>query len=191
MAVAIHGAFGCNSEWSYLLTVTNGDGGDSIRNVHRPVRTSDNLAFSGRLKLGVPEHRSATKRVPCATRPATGTVRLALWGYYYADRADNAAVRNDLRQPPATVSIWRWATVAGHLHGVPTTGARTSSLPVTPASTRQRTWLQLGYHFPGTAWEIAARYRLVRQLTTRSALGAVQQLPPLVQRLRSLSSLSA
>ncbi|MEZ6028015.1 MAG: hypothetical protein R3E85_17770 [Planctomycetota bacterium] len=32
----IHGAFGCNSEWSYMLAVTNGDGGDSIRNVPRP-----------------------------------------------------------------------------------------------------------------------------------------------------------
>ncbi|MFM8278926.1 MAG: hypothetical protein ACKN9R_01050, partial [Candidatus Limnocylindrus sp.] len=29
----VHGTLGCNSEWSYMVAVTNGDGGDSIRNV--------------------------------------------------------------------------------------------------------------------------------------------------------------
>ncbi|MFM8279001.1 MAG: hypothetical protein ACKN9R_01430, partial [Candidatus Limnocylindrus sp.] len=41
----VHGTLGCNSEWSYMVAVTNGDGGDSIRNVW-DVRTDDNLAYS-------------------------------------------------------------------------------------------------------------------------------------------------
>jgi hypothetical protein len=46
--ILIHGGFGCSNEWSYMLSVTNGDGGDSIRNV-LDHRTSDNLAFGGRV----------------------------------------------------------------------------------------------------------------------------------------------
>ena len=82
----IHGAFGCQNEWSYMLSVTNGDGGDSIRNV-LDITTSDNLAFGGRLNWAFLNpsgyQEGATRQNTCSWYGELG-----VWAFYYADRFD-------------------------------------------------------------------------------------------------------
>ena len=153
MAVAIHGAFGCNSEWSYLLTVTNGDGGDSIRNV-LDQRSSDNLAFSGRLNWAflapIGYQEGALRNASCQWYGELGA-----WGYYYADRNDNAAVRQISDATRFGLDL------AMGYGGFTFTGAYTigSDENAGGASLDTAAFLaQIGYHFQGTAWEIAARY---------------------------------
>ena len=149
----IHGAFGCNSEWSYMLAVTNGDGGDSIRNV-LDHRSSDNLAFSGRLNWAFAKpigyQEGALAQETCGLYGEIGA-----WGFYYADRADK----------PHTVFA-DWTTygvdVALGWGGFSFTGAYTMATGAdyifTGTDLDLTMWLaQIGYHFPGTAWEIAAR----------------------------------
>ncbi|MDJ0973518.1 MAG: porin [Planctomycetota bacterium] len=152
----IHGAFGCDGEWSYMLAVTNGDGGDSIRNV-LDHRTSDNLAISGRLNwafLGAIGYEEGALR-----QQTCGWVgELGLWAHYYADRRDkphqslgdvlNAGI--DLALGYGGFSF----TGAFGIHQVNDADVGTFAGDDFEATT----WLaQIGYHFPGTAWEIAAR----------------------------------
>jgi hypothetical protein len=150
--VAFHGVFGCNSEWSYLVTVTNGDGGDSIRNVIDQ-RTSDNLAFSGRLNwaflapIGYTE--GALRNATCQWYGELGA-----WAYYYADRTDN---------PHTTVTdATRFGLdLAMGYGGFTFTGAYTLITNENAAGNNLDSTAflaQLGYHFQGTAWEIAARW---------------------------------
>jgi len=84
--VLFHGAFGCASEWSYILGVTNGDGGDSIRNVLDP-RTSDGLAYSARINWAfldpVGYQEGALDFTTCTWYGEVGA-----WGYFYGDRTD-------------------------------------------------------------------------------------------------------
>ncbi|MDA1195117.1 MAG: porin [Planctomycetota bacterium] len=150
--VAFHGVFGCNNEWSYLLTVTNGDGGDSIRNVIDQ-RTSDNLAFSGRLNwaflspIGYTE--GALRNSTCQWYGELGA-----WGYYYADR-------DDLPHTQITDSIRYGVDLAMAYGGFSMTAAYSLSSDENAGNANLDTaafLVQLGYHFPGTAWEIAARY---------------------------------
>ena len=150
--VAFHGAFGCNNEWSYLITATNGDGGDSIRNVIDQ-RTSDNLAFSGRLNwaflapIGYTE--GALRNGTCQWYGELGA-----WGYYYADRTDNPHVT-------VTDATRFGVDLAMGYGGFTFTGAYTliTNENAAGANLDSTAYLaQLGYHFPGTAWEIAARY---------------------------------
>jgi len=150
--VAFHGVFGCNSEWSYLITVTNGDGGDSVRNV-LDQRTSDNLAFSGRLNwaflapIGYTE--GALRNGTCQWYGELGA-----WAYYYADRTDNPHV--------TVVDATRFGLdLAMGYGGFTFTGAYTliTNENAAGANLDSAAFLaQLGYHFPGTAWEIAARW---------------------------------
>ena len=166
---AIHGAFGCNSEWSYLLTVTNGDGGDSIRNVI-DTRTSDNLAYSGRLNWAflspVGYQEGALRNSTCNWYGEIG-----VWGYYYADRADRAHVQ-------ISDSTRYGADLALGYGGFSFTAAYNAGTDEFIAGDVDHSayLVQLGYHFPGTAWEIAARYDAYDS-DNAAALGAFQQMP--------------
>ncbi|MDJ0973517.1 MAG: porin [Planctomycetota bacterium] len=152
----VHGAFGCDGDWSYMVAVTNGDGGDSIRNV-LDHRSSDNLAFSARLNwafLGAIGYEEGALR-----QQTCGWVgELGIWGHYYADRRDkphqslgdvlNAGV--DLALGYGGFSF----TGAFSIHEISDADLGVAS----PDDVEAFTWLaQVGYHFPGTAWEIAAR----------------------------------
>ncbi|MEZ6028017.1 MAG: porin [Planctomycetota bacterium] len=149
----IHGAFGCNSEWSYMLAVTNGDGGDSIRNV-LDHRSSDNLAFSGRLNWAFAKpigyQEGALAQETCGLYGEIGA-----WGFYYADRIDKAHTTvSDATRYGVDVALG-WG-------GFSFTGAYTigtdSDLFGGTTDLDYTAWLaQIGYHFPGTAWELAAR----------------------------------
>ena len=149
---ALHGVFGCNNEWSYLFTVTNGDGGDSIRNVIDQ-RTSDNLAFSGRLNWAflnpIGYQEGALRNSTCNWYGEFG-----VWGYYYADRDDAPHVQ-------ITDAIRFGADLALGYGGFSFTGAFTLGSDENAAGGQvdyTAYLVQLGYHFPGTAWELAARY---------------------------------
>ena len=149
----IHGAFGCNSEWSYMLAVTNGDGGDSIRNV-LDHRTSDGLAFSGRLNWAFAKpigyQEGALAQETCGLYGEIGA-----WGFYYADRFDKPhTVVADCTRYGVDLALG-WG-------GFSFTGAYTLGTDADVfGSTNDvdyTAWLaQIGYHFPGTAWELAAR----------------------------------
>ena len=150
--VAFHGVFGCNSEWSYLLTVTNGDGGDSIRNVIDQ-RTSDNLAFSGRLNwaflapIGYTE--GALNNQSCQWYGELGA-----WAYYYADRFDgpHTQVTDAVRFGLDLAMAYGGFTLNAAFNITNDENAAGAKLDTTSYL------VQLGYHFPGTAWEIAGRY---------------------------------
>ena len=150
--VAFHGVFGCNNEWSYLFTVTNGDGGDSIRNVIDQ-RTSDNVAFSGRLNwaflapIGYTE--GALNNQSCQWYGELGA-----WGYYYADR-------DDLPHTQITDAVRFGLDLAMGYGGFTLNAAFNISSDENAGGASMDTTsylIQLGYHFPGTAWEIAGRY---------------------------------
>jgi hypothetical protein len=149
---ALHGAFGCNNEWSYLLTVTNGDGGDSVRNI-LDYRTSDNLAFSARLNWAflnaIGYQEGALRQQTCQWYGEVGA-----WGYYYADRRDLAHTH--------VADSWRaGADLALGYGGFSFTGGITlgEDSPAAGTGFEHLAYLaQLGYHFPGTAWELAVRY---------------------------------
>jgi hypothetical protein len=148
----IHGGFGCSNEWSYMLSVTNGDGGDSIRNVidHR---TSDNLAFGGRVNWAfmapIGYEEGALRQQTCQWYGELGA-----WGFYYADRLDKP------HESVGDMTVWGldlamgyggWSFTAAY-------SAYSSADADLSADIDGTSWLaQLGYHFPGTAWEVAAR----------------------------------
>ncbi|MDJ0973160.1 MAG: porin [Planctomycetota bacterium] len=152
--VAVHGSFGCDNEWWYCLYVVNGDGGDSVRNV-LDHRTSDNLAYGARLNWAFLEpigyEEGALRQQTCKWYGEVG-----LWGFYYADRTD---------KPHTTVkdAIRYGIDLALGYGGFSFTGAFTMATDEDVggggADIDYTAYLaQLGYHFPGTAWEIAARY---------------------------------
>ena len=150
----IHGSFGCDNEWSYILSVTNGDGGDSIRNV-LDVRTSDNLAYGLRINWAflkpIGYQEGALRQDTCSWFGEFG-----VWANYYADRTDKLhTIQRDALRFGADLAL-------GY-GGFSMTGAFTIGTDETIGGGNgtdidYTAWLvQLGYHFPGTAWEIAAR----------------------------------
>ena len=167
--LALHGAFGCKNEWSYLVTVTNGDGGDSIRNVI-DVRTSDNLAYSARLNWAflnpIGYQEGALRNSTCNWYGEVGA-----WAYYYADRSDRAHVTtSDALRYGIDVALGYggWSFTAAYNVG---------SDDFTTGTVDHAAYLvQLGYHFPGTAWELAARYDAYDS-DNPSGVAALQQMP--------------
>jgi hypothetical protein len=150
--VGFHGNFGCNGEFSYLVTVTNGDGGDSIRNV-LDNRTSDNLAYSARLNWAflnpIGYQEGALRQQTCEWYGELGG-----WVYYYADRADRAHTQH-------TDALRYGVDLALGYGGFSLTAAASFGSDENAAGNDldySAFLAQLGYHFPGTAWEIAARW---------------------------------
>jgi hypothetical protein len=149
----VHGMFGCDNEWGYLISVTNGDGGDSIRNV-LDHRTSDNLAYSIRLNWAfldaIGYEEGALRQKTCQWYGELGA-----WAFYYADRVDKThlAVYDSLAWGLDLALGWGGFSLTAAWSSCEFAGS-----DVLPDDTEVTTWLvQLGYHFPGTAWEIAAR----------------------------------
>ena len=155
--VMLHGAFGCDNEWSYMFAITNGDGGDSLRNVINQ-DTSDNLAFSARVNWAflkpIGYQEGALNADTCGWYGELGA-----WGFYYADRTDNPHTTH------ADSLRWGLDLALGY-GGWSFTGAfsmvNDSDIPAGAGLTNDvdaTAYLaQLGYHFPGTAWEVAVRY---------------------------------
>jgi len=149
----VHGVFGCNNEFSYMVAVTNGDGGDSIRNVLDHT-TSDNLAFSGRVNWAflnaIGYEEGALRQQTCQWYGEVG-----IWGHYYADRTDKPHVQvADKTRFGADLALGYggWSFTAAYTIGSDDDIGGTSN------AVDYSAWLaQLGYHFPGTAWELAAR----------------------------------
>ncbi|MGE0193839.1 MAG: porin [Planctomycetota bacterium] len=149
----VHGAFGCSNEWSYMLAVTNGDGGDSIRNV-LDHRTSDGLAFSGRVNWAFAKpigyQEGALAQETCGWYGEIGA-----WGFIYADRIDkNHTTISDATRYGVDLALG-WGGFS--FTGAYTTGSDEDVFG-TGFDVDYTAWLaQIGYHFPGTAWELAAR----------------------------------
>jgi hypothetical protein len=150
-----HGAFGCNGEFSYMLAVTNGDSGDSIRNIW-DVRTDDNLAFSGRLNWAflkpIGYEESALRQNTCEWYGEFG-----VWAHYQADRLDRAHFAD---QPDW---LFVGADLALGYGGFSFTSAfnyvdLTSGAGGAGDATLWTALVQLGFLFPDSAWEIAARW---------------------------------
>ena len=164
-----HGLFGCSNEFQYMLAVTNGDGGDSTRNV-LDFNTSDNLAYSGRLNWtflkGIGYTEGALRQNTC-----TWYGELGAWGYYYADREDRVHR-----------AVFDRLLVGGDLAlgygGFSLTGAFTyADMTNSDIGFNDENWIiwlvQAGYHFPGTAWEIAARWSAYTR-TIETAAGDIE-----------------
>ncbi len=155
----VHGVFGCNNEWQYMLAVTNGDGGDSIRNVLNPL-TSDNLMYSGRLNwtflepIGYTE--GATRFDSCKWYGEMG-----VWGSYYADRIDmpHTSLGDRLMAGyDVALGYGGFSFTAGFTYfDFSNADATLFGLPA-QEETDILVLVQAGYLFPDTAWEIAARW---------------------------------
>lgn len=164
----LHGAFGCKNEWQYMLAVTNGDGGDGIRNVMNPM-TSDNLMYSGRLNWAFLEPigytEGATRFESCEWYGEVG-----VWGSYYADRIDMPHTKMGNR-------LMLGGDLALGFGGFSFTGAFTyfkfsdSDLRGIGSPFNDEKWLvglaQIGYLFPGSSWEIAGRLSGYQRTITR------------------------
>jgi hypothetical protein len=161
--VMFDGSLGCDNEVAYMLAVTNGEGGDSLRNVLDPF-TSDNLAYSARVNWAflnpIGYQEGATRQMTCTWYGEVG-----VWAHTYADRID---------KPHR--SVYDRLAVGGDVAlghgGWSFTGAISwfdaSGSDLGDADESWTIWLaQLGYLFPETAWELAARW----SHTTRDVQG--------------------
>ena len=149
----LHGVLGPSSKLGWVVSITNGDGGDGVRNVLDP-RSSDNLAYGARLNWAflnpIGYQEGALRQTTCSWSGEVG-----VWGSYYADRQD---------KPHTMIGDYlRYGVdLALAYGGLSLTAAytRAEDSDVGGMNNDESTaWLaQLGYHFPGTAWELAARW---------------------------------
>jgi hypothetical protein len=156
--ILFHGVLGCDGTWSWMAAVTNGDGGDSIRNVLDD-RTDDNLAVSGRVNWAflkpIYYEEGALRQTTCEWYGEVGA-----WAHYHADRvdkphtiiSDNLAFGVDLALGYGGFSFTGAYTMVNWADNIFNAG---NDVDVTMLLA------QLGYLFPGTAWEIAARFSSV------------------------------
>jgi hypothetical protein len=151
--VALHGVLGCDGEFSYLLTVTNGDGP-----VHRNVidgTTSDDFAYGARVNWDFMGHigyeEGAVRQSTCEWYGSFG-----VWGSYYADHASENPYSKF-----ANRLIWGADLSLGY-GGWSFTGAYnflTFDESDVGVDAEGFSWFaQLGFLFPDTAWELAVRY---------------------------------
>jgi hypothetical protein len=151
--VMVHGVLGCDGEWSYLATVTNGDG-PRTRNV-LDVTSNDNLAYSARVNWDVKGHigyeEGALRQHSCEWLLSIGA-----WGFYYTDvlqdkthvtTGDRTAYGVDLA---AGYGGWSLTSAISWCNNTNSDFGNEFDA---------WTWLvQLGFLIPDTAWEVAARY---------------------------------
>jgi hypothetical protein len=78
----VHGAFGCDGELQYMVSVTNGDG--PVRRNVLDGRTDDPLAFGARINWDIIGHmgyeEGALRQRSCEWVAAIGA-----WGHYFVD----------------------------------------------------------------------------------------------------------
>jgi hypothetical protein len=157
--VAFHGGLGCDGEWSYLLTITNGDGP-----IHRNVidgRTSDDFAYSARINWDIKGHmgyeEGALRQTECGWVASAGA-----WVHYYADAFTHRPYFKMADRLTYGVDL------AFGFGGWSFTGAYNMSTwddngPTGAKLFEANSWFaQLGYLFPNTAWEIAAKYGMYK-----------------------------
>src|SRR5262245_32636946 len=151
--IALHGALGCDGAWSYLITVTNGDG-PRTRNV-LDVTTNDNLAYSARVNWDVKGHmgyeEGALRQHECEWLLAVGA-----WAFAYTDiNHDKSHTSNgDLLSYgfDAAAGYGGWSATAAYNYWE----RKDADVYLDYDGW---SWLaQVGYLFPCTAWEVAARY---------------------------------
>jgi hypothetical protein len=148
----VHGVLGCDGQFSYMATVTNGDGIE-----HRNVLdgyTGNNLAYSARVNWDFMGHmgyeEGALRQTECGWVGAVGA-----WIHYYAD-----SFQHNPFTKYADRLTWGVDAALGWGGFSMTAAYSMASWDFASGSdTDLSTWLvQVGYLFPGTAWEIAARY---------------------------------
>ncbi|MDJ0520801.1 MAG: porin [Planctomycetota bacterium] len=149
----LHGQVGSSDQVGWIFTVTNGDGGDGIRNV-LDRRSSDNLAFGARVNWAFEQPLGYQEG---ALRQMTNRWygEVGAWVFYYADRTDRPHVtEGDYLRGGIDLALgygpWSF------------TGALTWTDDQDVGGTSDDTstaWLaQVGHHFVGTAFEVAARW---------------------------------
>jgi hypothetical protein len=158
--ILVHGAFGCENEFSWMLAITNGDSGDSVRNIHDR-RTDDNLSYSGRINWAFLEatgyEEGALRQTTCAWYGELGA-----WAYYHADRIDNSHSEiEDALRLGVDLSLGTG--------GFSFTGAFTYFDNDLSGITAWGALAQAGYLFPDTAWEIAGRFDVINVDSSGSA----------------------
>jgi hypothetical protein len=154
--VMFHGSLGCNGEFAWMVAATNGDGGDSIRNVV-DIRTDDNVALSGRFNWAFLKptyyEEGALRQTTCEWYGEVGA-----WAHYFADRndgphtsfGDHLNFGVDLALGSGGFSF-TGAFTLGRITNIPGSADVDSTIILA----------QGGYLFPQTAWEIAARFSSV------------------------------
>jgi hypothetical protein len=154
--IMFHGALGCKGEFSWMVAVTNGDGGDSIRNVVDN-RSDDSVAASGRLNWAFlnPTYyeEGALRQTTCEWYGEVG-----IWAHYYADRIDGLhTLLGDNLNAGLDIAL---GTGGFSFTGAYTLGSVTG---ITGEADIDTTIIlaQAGFLFPQTAWEIAARFSSV------------------------------
>jgi len=151
--VMLHGAFGCDGELQYLVTVTNGDG-PARRNV-LDGGTEDCFAYSARVNWDIKGHlgyeEGALRSNECGWAASVGA-----WTHYYTDHAEENAlfkVGDRLSWGADAAATW------GGFSATAAFSAGTWDGSDVGQNFDWMSWfVQVGYLFPGTAWEIAARY---------------------------------
>jgi hypothetical protein len=148
----LHGTFGRNSRFSWMGAVTNGDGGDGIRNV-LDNRSDDNLAYSLRVNWAF---LKPTGYEEGALRQMTHTWygEVGAWAFHFADRRDKPHVNEgDITSGGADLALGfgGWSLSAAYsFEDVSKVGGGTSG--------KSDSWLgQVGYLIPETAVEVTVR----------------------------------
>ncbi len=150
----LHGAFGCDGEWQYMVTVTNGDGP-----VHRNVldgETSDCFAYGARVNWDIKGHlgyeEGALRSHECEWAASVGA-----WAHYYTDhQQENPFVKYADRLTWGVDAAFAWGGLSATLAYQATDWDASNGVGLD--ITGFAYLAQVGYLFPGTAWEVAARY---------------------------------
>jgi hypothetical protein len=151
--IMVHGALGCDGEFQYMATVTNGDG-PVKRNVLNGL-TDDPLAYSARINWDIKGHmgyeESALKQRACDWSASVG-----VWIHYFVDHFFENAITHYADRMTYGIDA------AAGFGGFSFTGAYSAwdyEENVVAFGDDGTSWFaQVGYLFPDSAWEIAARY---------------------------------
>lgn len=170
--VMFHGTMGCANEWSWMAAVTNGDGGDSIRNVVDN-RTSDGLALSARVNWAflkpIYYEEGALRQTTCEWYGEVG-----VWAHNYSDRFDGPHTvvgDNLIFGADLALGYGGFSMTAAY-----TIGTQDDFLGTGVDIDNTAVLIQLGYMFPGTAWEIAARFSSIDVETSAGFDGSMTEI---------------
>ena len=167
--VMLHGVVGCDGEWSYMATVTNGDG--PVRRNILDQTTNDNYAYSGRINWDVKGHcgyeEGALRQHDCEWVASVGA-----WAYYYTD-----VLRDKPHTDWANRFCWGVDGQAGYGGWSLTAAYSRAKFDKSDVGTDLDGYsylVQLGFLLPDTAWEVAARYDRYNFDSGASTLGATE-----------------